>query len=153
MDNLHCDTSKVISTTRYSKPKCVLVIDDDPLARQVLRLIIESEGYLCREAENGALGLAMFTQFRPDLVITDHNMPVLTGIEFLERLSQQNQRRIPAVIVVTGNPTHEIKSRALQSGARAVLAKPYDIGELRAMTTWLLNSEQSIHIGEPVTTN
>ncbi len=153
MDNLNCATSEIIATTMYSKPKCVLVIDDDPLARQVLRLIIESEGFLCREAENGALGLAMFTQFRPDLVITDHNMPVLTGIEFLERLSQQNQRRIPAVIVVTGNPTHEIKSRALQSGARAVLAKPYDIGELRAMTTWLLNTEQSIHIGKPVTTN
>ncbi len=145
MDNLGHLLPAVGQTSIRSK--CVLIIDDDPYARTILRLLFESEGYMSKEAENGALGLAMFEQHRPDLIITDYNMPVLTGIEFLDRLGKKKQRKVPAVIVVTGDPSHEIKTRALQSGARAVLEKPYDLGEIRDLANWLLNSEQSIQIG------
>ena len=129
--------------------QCILIIDDDPFARRILRLLFESEGYVCKEAENGRRGLAMFEQHRPDLIITDYMMPVLTGIEFLERLGKKQQRYVPPVIVATGCLNHDIKIRALQSGARAVLAKPYDIGEIRALANWLLNAESSI----PLTTH
>ncbi len=128
----------------YCAAKCILIIDDDPLARSILRLLFESDGYVCREAENGALGLAMLEQYQPDLVVTDNNMPVLTGLEFLDRLGKKSRRQVPAVIVVTGDVSHELKMRALQSGARAVLEKPYNIDEIRSLANWLLNSEQSI---------
>ena len=147
MNNLDYVSKAVGQAPMYSTSKCVLIIDDDPFGRTILRLLFESEGYVCIEAENGAIGLAMFEQHQPDLVITDHNMPVLTGIEFLDRLGKKKQRKVPAVIVVTGNHNHDIKTRALQSGARAVLEKPYDIGEIRALANWLLNSEQSIQFG------
>ncbi len=147
MNNLNHISTPADQVPMYSKPKCVLIVDDDSFARTILRLLFESEGYVCKEAENGALGLAMYEQYHPDLIITDHNMPVLTGIEFLDRLGKKKQRKVPAVIVVTGNPSHDIKTRALQSGARAVLEKPYDIGEIRALANWLLNAEQSIQLG------
>ena len=134
----------------YCSQKCVLIIDDDPLARSILRLVFETDGYRCQEAENGAIGLAMLEQFQPDLVVTDHNMPILTGIEFLDRLQKKNRRKVPAVIVVTGDSNHELKTRALQSGARAVLEKPFDMDEIRSLANWLLNSEESIAFGAPV---
>ncbi|MGB0910371.1 MAG: response regulator [Nitrospirales bacterium] len=130
--------------------KCILIIDDDSFARMVLRFLFESEGYVCREAENGALGLGMFEQHQPDLIITDNNMPVLSGLEFLNRVVKKNHRKVPAVIVVTGNPSQEVKTQALQSGARAVLEKPFNLGEIRALANWLLNSEQAIHLGPPL---
>ncbi len=126
--------------------KCILIIDDDPFARRILRLLFESEGYVCKEAEHGGRGLAMFEQHRPDLIITDYMMPVLTGLEFLDRLGKKQQRNVPPVIVATGCLNHEMKTQALQSGARAVLAKPYDIGEIRALANWLLNAESSIEL-------
>ena len=145
MDRLENVSSNLGQDPIYGSSKSILIIDDDPLARTILRLLFESEGYQCREAENGAMGLAVFEQYQPDLVVTDNNMPVLTGLEFLDRVSKK--RKVPAVIVVTGKLTHQIKSRALQSGARAVLEKPYNIGELRILANCLLNAEESIHFG------
>jgi len=133
----------------YYDPKCILIIDDDPLARSILRLLFETDGYLCKEAENGALGLAMLEQHQPDLVVTDHNMPILTGIEFLQRLGKKSRGQVPAVIFVSGDSSRELKTLALQSGARAVLEKPYDIDEIRTLTNWLLRSEQAIAFGAP----
>ncbi|GJL64233.1 MAG: hypothetical protein NPIRA04_28870 [Nitrospirales bacterium] len=133
----------------YCAPKCILIIDDDPLARSILRLLFETDGYLCKEAENGALGLAMLEQHQPDLVVTDHNMPILTGIEFLQRLGKKSRSQVPAVIFVSGDSSRELKTLALQSGARAVLEKPYDIDEIRTLANWLLKSEQAIAFGAP----
>ncbi|WP_454063541.1 response regulator [Candidatus Nitrospira salsa] len=133
----------------YYAPKCILIIDDDPLARSILRLLFETDGYLCKEAENGALGLAMLEQHQPDLVVTDHNMPILTGIEFLQRLGKKSREQVPAVIFMSGDSSRELKTLALQSGARAVLEKPYDIDEIRTLANWLLRSEQAIAFGAP----
>jgi len=131
----------------YCAPKCILIIDDDPLARSILRLLFETDGYCCVEAENGAFGLAMLEQHQPDLVVTDHNMPVLTGIEFLQRLEKKSRGHVPAVIFVSGDSSRELKAQALQSGARAVLEKPYDIDEIRTLANWLLRSEQAVSFG------
>lgn len=145
MDRLETVSCNLGQNPVYADSKRILIIDDDPLARTILRLLFESEGYQCREAENGAVGLTVLEQYQPDLVLTDNNMPVLTGLEFLDRVSKK--KRVPAVIVVTGKLNFQIKARALQSGARAVLEKPYDIGELRILANGLLNSEESIHCG------
>ncbi|MCA9473159.1 MAG: response regulator [Nitrospirales bacterium] len=130
--------------------KRVLVIDDDSLARSILRLVFKAEGYQCQVAENGAMGLAMLDQFQPDLVVTDHHMPVLTGLEFLELLHKKNRRNVPAVILITCDSNHDLKTRALQSGARAVLEKPFDMDEIRSLANWLLHSEESIAVGATV---
>ncbi|GJL66125.1 MAG: hypothetical protein NPIRA05_10960 [Nitrospirales bacterium] len=134
----------------YCAQKCILIIDDDPLARSILRLLFETDGYCCVEAENGALGLAMLEQHQPDLVVTDHNMPILTGIEFLQRLGKKSREQVPAVIFISGDSSRELKVQALQSGARAVLEKPYDIDEIRTLANWLLKSEQAVSFDTPL---
>ncbi|GJL55557.1 MAG: hypothetical protein NPIRA02_26890 [Nitrospirales bacterium] len=131
----------------YCSRKCILIIDDDPLARSILRLLFETDGYQCIEAENGAVGLAMLEHHQPDLVVTDQHMPVLTGVEFLECLRKKSRRKVPAVIFVSGDSSLELKTQALQSGARAVLEKPYDIDEIRTLANWLLGSEETVSFG------
>ena len=70
----------------------VLVIDDDPVTRTVVRAILESAGHTVSEADNGHTGLVMFYANSPDLVITDIFMPQKDGIE---------------TIRTTGDPTRD----------------------------------------------
>lgn len=134
----------LIKDTQCPEPaKRVLIIDDDSLARGLLRIVFESEGYQCAEAENGAVGLSVLEGTPCDLVITDNAMPVLAGLDFLVRVMNKFKEKAPPVIVVTGNLNQEVERKAFQSGARAVFAKPYDLHRLRSTATNLLMGNPS----------
>lgn len=107
----------------------ILLVDDEAAVRGTLRAVLESQGYHCQEAENGAVALERLEHERFDLIITDNRMPVLNGVEFLERLSRKKGEN-PPVIFFTGDLSPAEKERALQAGARAVLEKPPNFGEI-----------------------
>jgi len=134
VDNAHPTTLSATSPTTCNH-KQVLIVDDDVLARGVLRLLFESDGYHCHEAENGAVGLEMLEKHQTDLVVTDVQMPILNGIEFLHCLMDKFNNHAPPVIVVTGFLTQEIQEEAFHLGACAVLGKPCDLMELRSIAT------------------
>ena len=145
MDTVLFNKFKMKPTVSTNESKRVLLIDDDPLARSLLRLVFESEGYQCEEAENGVRGLEVLENQVVDLVITDNSMPILSGLEFLALLVGQTKKRTPPVIVVTGNLNQGVKDQAMGLGARAVLAKPYDLGELKSVVTGLFPTQQPGH--------
>ena len=126
-------------------PKCVLIIDDDALARGIVRMLFESEGYQCEEAENGAFAFRSMEAGKVDLVITDNQMPLLSGLEFLDRLHERFNSKAPPVIMVTGNVSNSVKERALRAGASAVLEKPYDLEQLRCIAFLALNTQQHLN--------
>src|SRR5262245_64995400 len=64
----------------------VLVVDDEPQITRVLRTVLTSQGYQVRTASEGESALANFTEFRPELVITDLYMPHMDGIELCRRI-------------------------------------------------------------------
>ena len=70
----------------------ILLVDDEFISREVIRAILEYHGYACEEVENGAEALTWLETDQVDLVITDNKMPVLGGLQFLERLVQKIQR-------------------------------------------------------------
>jgi len=105
--------------------KCILLVDDDSVGRQVLRAILEKEGYLCHEAENGAVALEILEIIQFDLIITDHTMPVMDGLQLLQRLHNEFLPRETPVILVTGNLSEQLYQAAMAAGACAVFAKPY----------------------------
>ncbi len=107
----------------------ILLVDDEAAVRVTLRGILESQGYDCAEAEHGAAALALLQQEHFDLVITDNRMPVLNGIEFLKLYSQKPNPK-PPVIFFTGDISDEEKDLAMKAGARAVLLKPPNFGEI-----------------------
>ena len=121
--------------------KRVLLIDDDQDARQALRMVLESQGLECAEVFNGSAALEWLEQQRADLIVTDNKMPVLTGMEFIERIAQSPHQSRPPIILLSGNLNDKDKSRAQSAGAYAVLDKPCNFSEFLSAVTLALEPQ------------
>jgi CheY-like chemotaxis protein len=107
--------------------RCLLIIDDSAVIRQIAKMTLGSRGWRILTAETGPEGIAMAASERPDAILLDVIMPHPDGPETLSRLRSDTQTaRIP-VIFLTGLADSE-KERAKLSalGADGVLAKPFD---------------------------
>lgn len=106
----------------------ILVIDDERLVRCVLRDRLEDEGFQVVEAENGALGYeALQGEETFDLVLVDMDMPVCSGLEFLEKLGA-GEGPWPPVLVLSGNEEIDVVLEALRRGAEQFIRKDGDLG-------------------------
>lgn len=113
----------------------VLVIDDDPDIRTLLRELLGRAGYTVDEAPDGRTGLRTLHATRPALVILDVSMPELDGYQTLERI--RDLSKVP-VLMLTAR-THELeKVRGLSAGADDYVAKPFGRQELLARVQALL---------------
>ena len=111
-----------------NKPR-ILVVDDEPQLTRVLRTGLTSRGYDVRAAADGLAGLETFTDWHPDLVITDLAMPNVDGLELCRRLRAISQ--VP-IIVLSAKGEEKIKVEALDIGADDFVTKPFGIDELLA---------------------
>lgn len=110
----------------------VLVVDDDPSIRRMIVAALKREGYEFLEASNGRDALDLMRAERPDLVVLDLMMPVVSGWDVLEeRAAEQRLKEIP-VIIVSANRDPEVGA-AMGQGVCAFLPKPFDIGALSAL--------------------
>lgn len=109
--------------------KRILLVDDDVHARRALRLVLESQGYECIEASNGAEALAWLERESADLVITDNFMPVLGGMELVQRLAERGGPQTPRTILLSGNLGEDEKAKARQFGVFAIMDKPCNFNE------------------------
>jgi two-component system KDP operon response regulator KdpE len=110
------------------KPR-ILVVDDEPQLTRVLRTGRSSRGYEVRAAADGLAGFEIFTDWRPDLVITDLAMPNVNGLELCRRLRAVSQ--VP-IIILSAKGEEKIKVQALDLGADDFVTKPFGIDELLA---------------------
>jgi CheY-like chemotaxis protein len=118
--------------------KQILIVDDYANGRQVLRERLEMQGYACQEVEDGSAALRAIQTKCFDLVITDNEMPVMTGIQLLQCLAERPEDQPPPVIFLTGHPSNELSNAAQAAGACAVLEKPYQDQELLSEITRIL---------------
>ncbi|HMB75954.1 MAG TPA: response regulator [Kiloniellaceae bacterium] len=110
--------------------KICLIVDDSSIVRMVARKILESLDFTVAEAENGETALAKVLDLKPDVVLLDCNMPVKSGLEFLEELRRRSDIDQPAVVFcTTENDAVDIET-ALRGGANEYILKPYDRGIL-----------------------
>ena len=110
----------------------ILVVDDDKAARKSIRSILEEEGYLVLEAEDGASGLQQVKTETPDLVLLDIVMPRVDGIKVCKAIkSNPDYQKIP-ILMTTSMGSKEDIIRGLKSGADDYVVKPYDRSELLA---------------------
>jgi two-component system KDP operon response regulator KdpE len=107
----------------------VLVVDDEPQITRVLRTVLTSHGYQVQTAAEGEAALNSFSEFRPELVITDLYMPHMDGIELCRRIRAQSN--VP-IIVLSVKGEEKTKVEALDSGADDYVTKPFGIDELLA---------------------
>jgi two-component system KDP operon response regulator KdpE len=112
-----------------NKNLTILVIDDEPPIRRLLRAALEPHGYRVCEAENGQLGLQEAAACRPDIVILDLGLPDLDGVEVLKRLREWSQA---PVLILSVRDRESDKVTALDNGADDYLTKPFGTAELLA---------------------
>lgn len=109
----------------------VLIVEDDKVSRELLRVIIQKEGYEFATAADGVEGFDLFNEFLPDIVITDIRMPRLDGIELLKKIRAIERDVI--VIIVTAHGNENIALEALHLGANNYLKKPINIEEIKIL--------------------
>jgi two-component system, OmpR family, KDP operon response regulator KdpE len=107
----------------------ILVVDDEPQIRRVMRVILTSENYEVVEARSGDAALLRFREFLPDLVLLDLNMPGMSGLETCRAIRETSD--VP-IIVLTVRHEEEEKVGALDAGADDYVTKPFGKQELLA---------------------
>jgi len=112
-----------------SEKSRVLVVDDEPQITRVLRTVLSSQGYQVRTAAEGEAALSSFTEWRPELVITDLFMPHMDGLELCRRIRAVSS--VP-IIVLSVKGEERSKVEALDSGADDYVMKPFGMDELMA---------------------
>jgi CheY-like chemotaxis protein len=120
--------------------KRILIVDDFRSVREVLREKLELQGYACQEVENGSEALKAIETERFDLVITDNQMPVMTGLQLLECLAERPKDQRPPAIFVTGRLSDQVAKAAQTAGAWTVIQKPYRDQELISEITRVIES-------------
>lgn len=120
---------KTEQKTEQEKIK-VLVVDDEETLRMLVGMTVESLGLEMIEAEDGAKALELCRKTKVGFVVTDINMPGMSGLEFtaaLKKLSPATE-----VIIVSGFIDQKVKVQAEKCGVTKLIAKPYDYGEMES---------------------
>jgi CheY-like chemotaxis protein len=102
----------------------ILVVEDHPTMRQAMRLILEHEGFVIREAADGTSALAMVREQPPDLMFLDLNIPGVGGAEVLSRIKADPATREVRIIIVTATG-EEGRDYVLSLGADEYFTKPF----------------------------
>jgi CheY-like chemotaxis protein len=108
----------------------VLVVDDDPEIRDVLREVLELAGRAVVEAADGRAALAAAAARAPALILLDVRMPVMDGFAFAAAYRARPGRPAP-IVLMTGR--EDPAAAALAIGADALLPKPFDLGDVLAL--------------------
>jgi signal transduction histidine kinase/DNA-binding response OmpR family regulator len=134
------DRARLVAVlTKYRRDLPVLVVDDDPGIRQLLRRILEEESYTVIEAENGKAALERMGERAPGAILLDLMMPEMDGFEFLSALHARDAwRQIPVVIVTAKDLTAEDRERLNGSVVRILQKGAYGEQDLLAEVTALL---------------
>ncbi len=107
----------------------ILVVDDEPQIRRVMRSTLSSRGYVISEAKTGEEALETMREERPDLVLLDMNMPGMGGIEACREIRRASD--VPIIMLTVRNAERD-KVAALDAGADDYVVKPFGIEELLA---------------------
>jgi two-component system, OmpR family, KDP operon response regulator KdpE len=117
------------------KSATILVVDDEPQIRRVLRTTLTAEGYTILEARDGSEALEKVRNVKPDLILLDMNMPGLDGLQTCREIRSSSE--VP-IIMLTVRSAEKDKVRALDAGADDYVVKPFGIQELLARVRALL---------------
>ena len=107
----------------------ILIVDDEKSIRSFLHISMETQGYKCIDADNGASALMLAVSNNPDILVLDLGLPDMDGVEVIKKLRKVSQ--IPIIILSARGHDRE-KIEALDAGADDYLTKPFSIPELLA---------------------
>lgn len=112
----------------------IAIVEDDEAISQMYRIKFEAEGYTVETASNGKLGLALAEEMRPDIMLLDLMMPIMTGEEMLVKMRKTDWGKKIKVIILTNRGEQEIPDSIRAAGVEALILKaamtPRQVAEL-----------------------
>jgi two-component system KDP operon response regulator KdpE len=143
------DERQAIGHGRMSaSPPKVLVIDDEPPIRKLLRMGLSAHGYEILEAPSGRIALEQLEQEKPDLVILDLGLPDIQGLDLLRMIRSRNES-VP-IVVLSSRGDEAGKVQALDLGADDYVTKPFGMDELLARMRAALRHQLQTHGERPI---
>ncbi|HEV8230622.1 MAG TPA: response regulator [Candidatus Limnocylindria bacterium] len=128
----------------------VLVAEDDAATRALIGAALEDAGYECVLAADGRAALDLARNFRPDLVILDIGLPLLSGDEVHRELRRDPRTRYVPVLFVTARASTDDLTARLRQGADDYIAKPFEMAELLARTATALRRAAELRSLNPL---
>jgi two-component system response regulator (stage 0 sporulation protein F) len=128
-------------------PLKILIVDDQAGVRYLLKIIMEEAGHMVYTAQNGLEAVSSAAANRPDLIFMDVKMPLMGGLEALDRIKTQMSEI--DVIIMTAYPSEDIVNQAKEMGALCCITKPFDveiIKELLGKYRWGLENINNIAV-------
>ena len=113
--------------------KTILTVDDSPSIRQMLAYVLVSAGYTVLEAADGEEGLALAQANAVDLVLTDHNMPKMDGVNLTRALRALPAYRKVPIMMLSTESSPALKQAGREAGATGWMVKPFDPEKLLEM--------------------
>ena len=126
----------------------ILIADDEAHILHVVSMKLRNAGYEVITAMDGEEALELCAIERPALVITDYQMPIMTGLEFCKELRRREETKDIPAIMLTARGFDIEPSEMIEAGIAAVLAKPFSPREILGKVTDLLEGTEAFSIGE-----
>jgi two-component system phosphate regulon response regulator PhoB len=124
----------------------VLVVEDEAALATMLRYNLEKQGFRVEEAADGQEALTRVAEARPDLVLLDWMLPVMSGLEVCRQLRRRAETRDVPVIMVTARTDDQDAVRGLNTGADDYIAKPFGMDALLARMRALLRRTNAVPV-------
>jgi two-component system chemotaxis response regulator CheY len=113
--------------------KMILTIDDSASIRQMVAMTLRSAGHTVIEAVDGSQGYDQATSHTLDAIITDLNMPIMNGIEFIRKYRTHPSSKGVPILLLTTESDDELKRQAKEAGATGWIVKPFKQDQLIAV--------------------
>jgi CheY-like chemotaxis protein len=114
---------------RTGQQRHILIVDDEPLVRQTVQMLLQDDGYLVDEAKNGVEALALFEPGKFDMIFTDYLMPEMKGDQLAAAIKQRSPRQ--PVVMLTAYPEKIHCYDFLLCGVDSIVCKPFGLETLR----------------------
>ncbi|HOE13084.1 MAG TPA: SpoIIE family protein phosphatase [bacterium] len=123
---------RILHTQIPNQERTILLVDDEQTNLQVLKTLLDAQGYQVMLAENGKEAIERIKEKTPDMLIMDVCMPEMSGLEVCRIIKSEFREKLIQVILLTGLSSTESKVQGLDSGADDYLTKPYKNEEVLA---------------------
>ena len=121
--------------------KIILLVDDEPLIVLLMKRRLEHGGYRVITAESGQIALTKAKKEKPDLLVVDHTMPKMTGLEFCKQVKNDPDLKLIPLIIYTANTEAGLEAQFIAAGATGVITKPL-VAELLGLIKRVLAGEK-----------
>lgn len=111
-------------------PQKILAVDDSASIRQMVSFTLKQAGYDVVVAEDGVIGAAKAVSEKPNLIITDLNMPNMDGIEMIKQIRTKPEHKFTPILMLTTESDESKKSQGKQAGATGWIIKPFNPEQL-----------------------